>query len=149
MLPQGSMNWVADMMIAMNKVLGDCNLEIMMPFLDEIPMKGCAVEEKDETTDDWGCRKFVVDDIRNCEKVLLKLENVHLTLSEECRDSDRRSTKDMQKYTSRKQKNNKIERECTHNTQYFMWKPSTRENHGQQRITIIEMYRRTNYNTLY
>ena len=51
-----------------------------MSFLDDIPMKGCAVEEKDETMDDRGCRKFVVDHIRDCEKVLQKLEDVHLTL---------------------------------------------------------------------
>ena len=54
-----------------------------MPFLDDIPMKGCAVEEKDETMDDRGCRKFVVDHIHDCEKVLRKLEDVHLTLSGE------------------------------------------------------------------
>ena len=51
--------------------------------LDNIPMKGCTVEEKDETMDDHGCRKFVVDHIRDCEKVLRKLEDVHLTLSGE------------------------------------------------------------------
>ena len=33
--------------------------------------------------DDRGCRKFVVDHIRDCEKVLRKLEDVHLTLSGE------------------------------------------------------------------
>ena len=54
-----------------------------MPFLDDIPMKGCTVEEKDETMDDRGCRKFVVDHIRDCEKVLRKLEDVYLTLSGE------------------------------------------------------------------
>ena len=65
------------MMNAMNKVLRDCIPEITMPFLDDIPMKGCAVEEKDETMDDWGCRKFVVDHIHDCENVLRKLEHVH------------------------------------------------------------------------
>ena len=64
------------MMNAMNKVLRDCIPEITMPFLDDIP-----VEEKDETMDDRGCRKFVVDHIHDCEKVLRKLEDVHLTLS--------------------------------------------------------------------
>ena len=76
-LPQGATNAVAHMMNAMNKVLRDCIPEITMSFLDDIPMKGCAVKEKDETMDDQGCGKFVV------EKVLRKLENVHLTLSEE------------------------------------------------------------------
>ena len=58
------------MMNAMSKVLRDYIPEVMMPFLDDIPMKGCATEEKDETMDDRGCRKFVVDHIRDCEKVL-------------------------------------------------------------------------------
>ena len=35
-----------------------------MPFLDDIPMRGCAVEEKDETMDYRECRKFVVDHMR-------------------------------------------------------------------------------------
>ena len=82
-LPQGATNSVAHMMNAMNKVLRDCISEIMMPFLNDIPMKGCAIEEEDETMDDRGCRKFVVDHIRDCEKVLRKLEDVHLTLSGE------------------------------------------------------------------
>ena len=58
------------MMNVMNKVLRDYIPEIKMSFLDDIPMKGCAVEENDETMDDRGCRKFVVDHIRDCEKVL-------------------------------------------------------------------------------
>ena len=74
---------VAHMMNTMNKVLRDCIPEITMSFLDGIPMKGCAVEEKDETMDDRRCRKFVVDHIRDCEKVIHKLEDVHLTLSRE------------------------------------------------------------------
>ena len=43
-----------------------------MPFLDDILMIGCEVEEKDESMDDLGCRKFVVDQIHNYEKVLRK-----------------------------------------------------------------------------
>ena len=82
-LPQGATNLVVDMMNAMNKVLRDCIPEITMSFLDDISMKGCAVEEKDETMDDRGCRKFVVDHIRDCEKVLRKLEDVRLTLFRE------------------------------------------------------------------
>ena len=54
-----------------------------MSFLDVIPMKGCIVEEKDETMDDRRCRKFVVDHIHDSKKVLRKLEGVHLTLSRE------------------------------------------------------------------
>ena len=82
-LPQGATKSVAHMMNVMNKVLRDCISEITMPFLDDIPMKGCVVEEKDETMDDRGFRKFVVDHIHDCEKVLRNLEDVHLTLSEE------------------------------------------------------------------
>ena len=52
-------------------------------LLDDIPMKGCVVEEKDETMDDRGCRKFIVDHICDFKKVLQKLEDVHLTLSGE------------------------------------------------------------------
>ena len=48
---------------------------------DDIPMKRCAVEDKYEIMDDPGCRTFVVDHIRDCGKVLPKLEDVHLTLS--------------------------------------------------------------------
>ena len=54
MLPQASTKSVAHMMNAMNKVLQDCIPEKLMPFLDDIPMKGCVVEEKDETMDDRG-----------------------------------------------------------------------------------------------
>jgi hypothetical protein len=82
-LPQGATNSVAHMMNAMNKVLRDCILEITMSFLDDIPIKGCAMEDKDETMDNRGCRKFVVDHIHNSEEVLQKLEDVHLTLSGE------------------------------------------------------------------
>ena len=53
-LPQGATNSVAHMMNAMNKVLRDCILEITMPFVDDIPMKGCVVEAKDEAMDDRG-----------------------------------------------------------------------------------------------
>ena len=69
-LPQGVTNSVAHMMNKMNKVLRDCIPEITMLFLDE-------------TMDDLGCQKFVVDHIHDCEKVLRKLEDVQLTLSGE------------------------------------------------------------------
>ncbi len=52
----------------MSKVLWDCIPEI-------------TVEDKDETIDDQECRKFVIDHIRDCEKVLPKLEEAKLTLS--------------------------------------------------------------------
>ena len=60
-LPQGATNSVAHMVNAMNKVLRDCIPDITMPFLDDIPIKGCLVEEKDESKDEDGCRRFVID----------------------------------------------------------------------------------------
>ena len=80
-LPQGGMNSVAQMVNAMNKVLRDCILDITMPFLDNIPIKGCPVEEKDEAIGPDGCRKFVADHIDDCEKVLQGLERTRLTFS--------------------------------------------------------------------
>jgi hypothetical protein len=80
-LPQGATNSVAHMMNAMNKVLRDFIPEKTTPFLDNVPIKGCMEEEKDETLDSKGCRKFVADHIVDCDKILSKLEGVHLTLS--------------------------------------------------------------------
>ena len=69
-LPQGATDLVTHMMSAMNKVLRDCIPEITMSFLDDIPMKGYAMEENDENMDDRGCRKFVVNHVRDYEKVV-------------------------------------------------------------------------------
>ncbi|KAL3695982.1 hypothetical protein R1sor_010058 [Riccia sorocarpa] len=66
---------------AMNKVLRDFIPEKTMPFLDDILIKGCVVEEKDETLDENGCRRFVVDHIRDVAMILTSLEEVGLTLS--------------------------------------------------------------------
>ena len=82
-LPQGATNFVAHMVNAMNKVLRDCIPEITMPFLDDIPIKVSLEEEKDGSKDEPGCRSFVIDHIKDCEKVLQKLENANLTLSNE------------------------------------------------------------------
>jgi hypothetical protein len=54
-----------------------------MPFLDDIPIKGCPVEEKDETIGADGCRRFVEAHIDDCEKVLQRLEDARLTFSGE------------------------------------------------------------------
>jgi hypothetical protein len=80
-LPQGAMNSAAHMVNAMNNVLKNCISETTMPFLDDIPMKGCPVELKDESKNEDGCRKFVVDHIADCEKVLRGLEDANLTFS--------------------------------------------------------------------
>ena len=45
MLPQGARNLVTHMMNVMNKVLRYYILKITMPLLDDIPIKGCAVEK--------------------------------------------------------------------------------------------------------
>ena len=82
-LPQGATNSVAHMVNAMNKVLRDCIPDITMPFLDDIPIKGCLVEEKDESKDEDGCRRFVINHIKDSEKVLQKLEDANLTFSGE------------------------------------------------------------------
>jgi hypothetical protein len=41
-------------MNTMNKVLRDCIPEITILFLDDIPIKGCGIEEKDESTESDG-----------------------------------------------------------------------------------------------
>jgi hypothetical protein len=82
-LPQGATNSIAQMINATNKVVRDCIQEITIPSLDDIPIKGCAIELKDETTDEQGYRKFVVDHIHDYENVLQSLEDAHLTLSGE------------------------------------------------------------------
>ena len=69
-LPQGGTNSVAHMVNAMNKVLRDCIPDITMPFLDDIPIKGGLVEDKDETMGPYECRKFVADHIDDYDKVL-------------------------------------------------------------------------------
>ena len=71
------------MMNAMNKVLGDCILDITMPFLDDIPINGCPKSEKNDLLDQNGCRGFVTDHIRDCEMVLQRLEGVGLTFGQQ------------------------------------------------------------------
>ena len=71
------------MVNAMNKVLKDCIPNITMPFLDDIPIKGCSDKEKNETKDKDGCRRFVLEQMKDCEKVLQRLEDANLTFSGE------------------------------------------------------------------
>jgi hypothetical protein len=68
-LPQGATNSVAHMMTAMNKVLHEYIPRVTMPFLDDVPIKGCPKGEKDESLDQNGCRKFVVDHVKDCEAI--------------------------------------------------------------------------------
>ena len=67
------------MMNAMNKVLRDCIPDITMPFLDDIPIKGCPESEKDGSFDQDGCRGFVSNHIEDCERVLKRLEGAWIT----------------------------------------------------------------------
>ncbi|KAL3696508.1 hypothetical protein R1sor_010584 [Riccia sorocarpa] len=80
-LPQGATNSVAHMMNGMNKVLRDFIPEKTMPFLDDVPIKGCREEEKDEILDSKGCRRYISEHIEDCERILKRLEEVNLTLS--------------------------------------------------------------------
>ncbi|KAL3702497.1 hypothetical protein R1sor_020519 [Riccia sorocarpa] len=82
-LPQGATNSVAHMQNAMHKVLREFVPDITIPFLDDVPMKGCSSDEKDDTLDASGCRRFVSDHIRDVGRILNRLEEVHLTLSGE------------------------------------------------------------------
>jgi hypothetical protein len=71
------------MVNAMNKVLRDCIPDITMPFLDDIPIKGCPVDERDDTVGPDDCRRFVSTHINDCEKVLQRVEDARLTFSRE------------------------------------------------------------------
>ena len=68
-LPQGATNSVAHMMNGMNKVLRDFIPQITMPFIDDLPIKGCEEGGKDEALDSKGCRKFVANHINDCDKI--------------------------------------------------------------------------------
>ena len=70
-------------MNAMNRFLRDCIRDITMPFLDDIPIRECPEDAKDELNDAEGCRKFVTDHIVDCEKILRRLEGARLTFSGE------------------------------------------------------------------
>ena len=61
----------------------DCILDITMPFLDDIPIKGCEEDTKEETVGEDGCRRFIADHIANCEKILERLEGARITISRE------------------------------------------------------------------
>ena len=74
---------MAHMVNAMNKVLRDCIPDITMPFLDDIPIKGCPVEERDEMIGPDGCRQFVATHINDYERALQRREGARLTFSGE------------------------------------------------------------------
>ena len=80
-LPQGATNSVAHMQSAMNQILKDFVPDKTIPFVDDIPIKGCKEEAKDLTLDVDGCKMFVRNHINDVDKILKRLEEVDLTLS--------------------------------------------------------------------
>ena len=70
-LPMGATNSVAHMQSAMNRILQSFIPEKTCPFLDDIPIKGCAIGGKDETLMEGGIRKFIMDHIEDVEAILL------------------------------------------------------------------------------
>ncbi len=80
-LPQGATNSVAHMQSAMNQILRDFIPEKTIPFVDDIPIKGCEEKEKDCDIEADGCRAFVNNHIKDVAQILGKLQDVNLTLS--------------------------------------------------------------------
>ena len=80
-LPQGATNSVAHMQNAMNQILKDFVLEKTIPFVDDIPIKGCEEAKRDSTVQDNGCKAFVNEHIKDVDRILSRLEEVDLTLS--------------------------------------------------------------------
>ena len=80
-LPQGATNSVAHMQNAMNQILKDFVPEKTIPFVDDIPIKGCEEGKRNSTIQDDGCRSFVNDHINDVDNILSRLEEVDLTLS--------------------------------------------------------------------
>ena len=80
-LLQGATNSVAHMQNAMNQILKDFVPEKTIPFVDDIPIKGCEEAKRDSTVQDNGCRAFVNEHIKNVDRILSRLEEVDLTLS--------------------------------------------------------------------
>jgi transposase InsO family protein len=81
--PQGATNSVAHVSNAMNKIFCDFIPEIVYPFIDDLPIKGCAMEEKKSFYVKNGVRKFVYDHLQHVDSVLKRLIEVRLTLSVE------------------------------------------------------------------
>ena len=73
-LPQGATNSVAHMQSAMNQILKDFVLDKTIPFVDDIPIKGCEEKKRDFTIQDDGCRAFVSNHINDVANILNRLE---------------------------------------------------------------------------
>src|SRR5450759_5211374 len=82
-LPMGATNSVAPMQNAMNTIFEPFIPEKTRPFLDDMPIKGCLEEFKNETLREDGLRQFVWEHMQDVEAILKKLIEVGLTLSGE------------------------------------------------------------------
>ena len=79
-LPQSATNSVAHMQSTMNQILRDFVPEKTIPFVNDIPRKGCEEKDKDLAIQDDGCRVFVDNHIKDVANILNRLEEVNLTL---------------------------------------------------------------------
>ena len=68
-LPQGATNSVAHMQNAMNQILKDFVKEKTIPFVNDIPIKGCEEAKRDSTVQDNGCRIFVNEHIKDVDYI--------------------------------------------------------------------------------
>ena len=82
-LPQGATNSVAHMQNAMNQILKDFVPEKTIPFVNDIPIKGCEEAKRDSTVEDNGCKAFVDEHIKDVDRILSRLEEVDMTSSYE------------------------------------------------------------------
>ncbi|CAM6127329.1 unnamed protein product [Calypogeia fissa] len=82
-LPQGATNLVAHMQNTMNRILQAFIPDKTRPLLDDIPIKGCATNEKNETPREDGIRQFMWDHIQDVKAILQRLIEVGVTLSGE------------------------------------------------------------------
>jgi hypothetical protein len=67
----------------MNRVFQEFIPAKTRPFLDDIPIKGCLFQEKDETLRTDGLKQFIWEHLRDVEAILQRLIEVGLTLSGE------------------------------------------------------------------
>ena len=65
----------------MNQILKDFILDKTIPFVDDIPIKGCKEKTKDLTLDAKGCRIFIKNHINDVDKILKRVEEKDLILS--------------------------------------------------------------------
>lgn len=72
-LPQGATNSVAQFVRIVTKILGDLIPDICRPFLDDIGVKGPRTRYKDKEVAP-GIRQFVLEHIRNLDRVLVAIE---------------------------------------------------------------------------